>query len=202
MFFFLLLLVFFFSIITDSLLWTGCNVRGWCICFAWLLDRPILWPAGGLGKEKCVIQNRWSSQRYLIEVGYCWVWFISLCVPVPQPLLILSSMDFWRLSRCPVSGLVCCLSHGRSSLPCLSECYRIVYLWFVGSVCPLDGVLVELIFDCLCMCICFRCACVRGVLRRLWSTVQWAVMAAAAVSMFAISLVSKLPVSVILVSLM
>ncbi|KAK7160544.1 hypothetical protein R3I93_008249 [Phoxinus phoxinus] len=35
----------------------------------------------------------------------------------------------------------------------------------------------------------FKCACVRGVLWRLWSTIQWAVMAAAAVSMFAISLV-------------
>uniref|UniRef100_A0A671LC34 Lipase maturation factor n=1 Tax=Sinocyclocheilus anshuiensis TaxID=1608454 RepID=A0A671LC34_9TELE len=33
------------------------------------------------------------------------------------------------------------------------------------------------------------CACVRGVLWRLWSTIQWAVMAAATVSMFAISLV-------------
>ncbi|XP_016364709.1 lipase maturation factor 2-like [Sinocyclocheilus rhinocerous] len=35
----------------------------------------------------------------------------------------------------------------------------------------------------------FKCACVRGVLWRLWSTIQWAVMAAATVSMFAISLV-------------
>uniref|UniRef100_A0A8C2K305 Lipase maturation factor n=1 Tax=Cyprinus carpio TaxID=7962 RepID=A0A8C2K305_CYPCA len=41
----------------------------------------------------------------------------------------------------------------------------------------------------------FKCACVRGVLWRLWNTIQWAVMAAATVSMFAISLVSKLPVS-------
>uniref|UniRef100_A0A8C2I0M8 Lipase maturation factor n=1 Tax=Cyprinus carpio TaxID=7962 RepID=A0A8C2I0M8_CYPCA len=40
----------------------------------------------------------------------------------------------------------------------------------------------------------FKCACVRGVLWRLWSTIQWAVMTAATVSMFAISLVSKLPV--------
>uniref|UniRef100_A0A8C1M5G5 Lipase maturation factor n=2 Tax=Cyprinus carpio TaxID=7962 RepID=A0A8C1M5G5_CYPCA len=35
----------------------------------------------------------------------------------------------------------------------------------------------------------FKCACVRGVLWRLWNTIQWAVMAAATVSMFAISLV-------------
>uniref|UniRef100_A0A8C1IMC1 Lipase maturation factor n=1 Tax=Cyprinus carpio TaxID=7962 RepID=A0A8C1IMC1_CYPCA len=35
----------------------------------------------------------------------------------------------------------------------------------------------------------FKCACVRGVLWRLWSTIQWAVMTAATVSMFAISLV-------------
>uniref|UniRef100_A0A8C2K0B0 Lipase maturation factor n=1 Tax=Cyprinus carpio TaxID=7962 RepID=A0A8C2K0B0_CYPCA len=42
----------------------------------------------------------------------------------------------------------------------------------------------------------FKCACVRGVLWRLWNTIQWAVMAAATVSMFAISLVSKLPVSI------
>uniref|UniRef100_A0A8C2K4E2 Lipase maturation factor n=1 Tax=Cyprinus carpio TaxID=7962 RepID=A0A8C2K4E2_CYPCA len=47
----------------------------------------------------------------------------------------------------------------------------------------------------------FKCACVRGVLWRLWNTIQWAVMAAATVSMFAISLVSKLPVSVIIICL-
>lgn len=35
----------------------------------------------------------------------------------------------------------------------------------------------------------FRCACVKGVLWRLWTSIQWAVMAAATVSMFAISLV-------------
>ncbi|XP_026120930.1 lipase maturation factor 2-like [Carassius auratus] len=35
----------------------------------------------------------------------------------------------------------------------------------------------------------FKCACVRGVLWRLWNTIQWAVMTAATVSMFAISLV-------------
>ncbi|XP_016308495.1 lipase maturation factor 2-like [Sinocyclocheilus anshuiensis] len=35
----------------------------------------------------------------------------------------------------------------------------------------------------------FKCASVRGVLWRLWNTIQWAVMAAATVSMFAISLV-------------
>ncbi|XP_051512091.1 lipase maturation factor 2a [Myxocyprinus asiaticus] len=35
----------------------------------------------------------------------------------------------------------------------------------------------------------FKSACVKGVFWRLWSTVQWAVMAAATVSMFAISLV-------------
>ncbi|KTF79764.1 hypothetical protein cypCar_00040826, partial [Cyprinus carpio] len=35
----------------------------------------------------------------------------------------------------------------------------------------------------------FKCACERGVLWRLWSTIQWAVMTAATVSMFAISLV-------------
>lgn len=142
----------FFSIVTDSILWNGCNVRGQCIRPAWLLDSPILWPAGGLGKEKRVLQNRWSSQRCVSEVSYRSVWFISLCVPVSQPLLILSSMAFWRLSRCPVSGLVCCLSRGRSSLPCLSECYGIVHLWFVGSVCPLDGVLVEQMFLIACGC--------------------------------------------------
>ncbi|KAL7870980.1 hypothetical protein SRHO_G00084770 [Serrasalmus rhombeus] len=35
----------------------------------------------------------------------------------------------------------------------------------------------------------FRSACVKGIFWRLWSTVQWAVFAAAAASMFAISLV-------------
>ncbi|XP_027024758.2 lipase maturation factor 2a [Tachysurus fulvidraco] len=35
----------------------------------------------------------------------------------------------------------------------------------------------------------FRSACVRGVFRRLWSTMQWGVFSAAAVSMFTISLV-------------
>ncbi|KAM4553784.1 lipase maturation factor 2a [Fundulus diaphanus] len=35
----------------------------------------------------------------------------------------------------------------------------------------------------------FRCACVSGFLQRLWGMVQWSVFAAAAVSMFAISLV-------------
>ncbi|XP_034161420.2 lipase maturation factor 2a [Pangasianodon hypophthalmus] len=35
----------------------------------------------------------------------------------------------------------------------------------------------------------FRSACVRGVFRRLWSTMQWGVFSAAAASMFAISLV-------------
>uniref|UniRef100_A0A673GBC6 Lipase maturation factor n=1 Tax=Sinocyclocheilus rhinocerous TaxID=307959 RepID=A0A673GBC6_9TELE len=35
----------------------------------------------------------------------------------------------------------------------------------------------------------FKCTFVRGVLWRLWNTIQWAVMAAATVSMFAISLV-------------
>ncbi|XP_062861304.1 lipase maturation factor 2a [Trichomycterus rosablanca] len=35
----------------------------------------------------------------------------------------------------------------------------------------------------------FRSACVRGVFRRLWSTLQWGIFSAAAVSMFAISLV-------------
>uniref|UniRef100_A0A672PIW1 Lipase maturation factor n=1 Tax=Sinocyclocheilus grahami TaxID=75366 RepID=A0A672PIW1_SINGR len=35
----------------------------------------------------------------------------------------------------------------------------------------------------------FKCAFVRGVLWRLWNTIQWAVMAAATVSMFAVSLV-------------
>jgi len=193
--------VFFFSIVTDSILWNGFNVRGQCIRPAWLLDSPILWPAGGLGKEKRVLQNRWSSQQCLTEVSYLSVWFISLCVPLSQPLLILSSMAFWRLLRCPVSGLVFCVSRGRSSLPCLSKCYGIVHLsmvycWLDMSIRWRSG--WTNVFDCLW---CFRCACVRGVLWRLWSTIQWAVMAAAAVSMFAISLVSKHPVSVILVSL-
>ncbi|XP_065139718.1 lipase maturation factor 2a isoform X1 [Paramisgurnus dabryanus] len=35
----------------------------------------------------------------------------------------------------------------------------------------------------------FKSACVKGVFWRLWSTIQWAIMAAATVSMFAISLV-------------
>ncbi|KAG7332884.1 hypothetical protein KOW79_003019 [Hemibagrus wyckioides] len=35
----------------------------------------------------------------------------------------------------------------------------------------------------------FRSACVRGVFRRLWSTMQWGIFSAAAASMFAISLV-------------
>lgn len=35
----------------------------------------------------------------------------------------------------------------------------------------------------------FRCACVRGFLRRLWGTIQWTLFGAAAVAMFTVSLV-------------
>ncbi len=130
-----LILLLFSSIIADSVLWSGCDVRDRDICSDWLLDRQILWPAGGLGKQKRLLQNRWSSWQYLIEFSSCSVWFISLCVPVPQHLRILSSTAFWRRSQCPVSGLVCCLSHGRSFPPCLSEwCGLCVICWLSMSI--------------------------------------------------------------------
>ncbi len=74
-----LILLLFSSIIADSVLWSGCDVRDRDICSDWLLDRQILWPAGGLGKQKRLLQTGEAPDN---------IWLSSVLVQYDSSLFV------------------------------------------------------------------------------------------------------------------